>query len=457
MVCSCHHTPVTETITVEAPFAMPALTVPSFPDRHFAVTDYGAIPGTECAEGDSLRAVTNTEAFAKAITSCTEAGGGHVVIPAGSWLCGPIHLRDNVDLRLEEGCSLVFIDNPAFYLPAVQTSWEGLECMNYSPLVYALGCTNIAISGKGRLAPRMQLWRSWFGRPESHYDALGRLYHLASTGVPVEQRDMTVLGSEHLRPHLVHFNRCKDVLLEDFSIRESPFWTIHLLLCENVIARRLDVYAHGNNNDGIDLEMTRNALVEDCTFDQGDDAVVIKSGRNHDAWRLHTPTENVVVRNCTVRNGHSLLGIGSEMSGGVNNIYMHHMQCPEDIRRLFYLKTNHRRGGYIRNITFEHVEANHVLRAFDIDTDVLYQWRDLVPTYDTVYTLIDSITMQHVRVAHADAAIDLKGDPHQPVGTVIIRDVRVDSVSQFATQVINVSNLVKNGVFIGGKEWTQSD
>ncbi|MBR5963035.1 MAG: glycoside hydrolase family 28 protein [Bacteroidaceae bacterium] len=453
LLLSCKHAPQAETIVAEAPFPMPALTVPSFPDRLFSVTDYGAVSGLECAEGDSARASINTEAFARAISACAAKGGGHVVVPSGEWLCGPVHLLSNVDLHLSEGATLVFLDNPALYLPAVQTSWEGLECLNYSPLVYAFNCTNIAITGKGCLAPRMDTWRSWFGRPEGHYEALQRLYHLAAKDAPVEQRDMTAAGNEHRRPHLLQLNRCKDVLLEDFAIRESPFWTIHLLLCENATVRGLDVYAHGHNNDGIDLEMTRNVLVEDCLFDQGDDAVVIKSGRNHDAWRLHTPTENVVVRNCTVRNGHSLLGVGSEISGGVNNIYMHHVQCPDSIRRLFFLKTNHRRGGFIRNVTFEDIDANNVLRAFEIDTDVLYQWRDLVPTYDTVYTVIDSIAMRHVHVAYADAAIDLKGDLHQPVGTVVIDDVRVDSVGEFAAQVTNVTNLVKNDVFINGQRW----
>lgn len=453
LLLSCKHAPQAETISLEAPFQMPALTVPSFHEREFPITAYGAVEGLQHAEGDSALACINTEAFSKAISACNKAGGGHVVVPEGVWLCGPIHLESNVDLHLSEGATVEFCDIPALYLPAVQTSWEGLECLNYSPLVYAFGCENIAITGKGCLKPRMTVWRSWFGRPEGHYEALKSLYEMASTDVPVAQRDMTARGNEHMRPHLLQLNRCKGVLLEDFSIRESPFWTIHLLLCENAVVRGLDVYAHGHNNDGIDLEMTRNVLVENCIFDQGDDAVVIKSGRNHDAWRLHTPTENVVVRNCTIRNGHSLLGIGSEMSGGVNNIYMHHMQCPDNINRLFFLKTNHRRGGFIRNVTFEHVDANKVLSAFEIDTDVLYQWRDLVPTYDTVYTVIDSIAMRHVHVAYANAAIDLKGDEHQPVGTVVIDDVRVDSIGTFATQVKNVSNLVKHDVFINGQKW----
>mgnify|MGYP000099122350 CR=1 FL=1 len=142
-------------------------------------------------------------------------------------------------------------------------------------------------------------------------DALKELYTMASTDVPVEQRQMAK-GENHLRPHLIHFNRCKNVLLDEFKIRQSPFWTIHLYMCDGGIVRNLDVKAHGHNNDGIDLEMSRNFLIENCVFDQGDDAVVIKAGRNQDAWRLNTPCENIVIRHCNILKGHTLLGIGSE-------------------------------------------------------------------------------------------------------------------------------------------------
>ena len=161
------------------------------------------------------------------------------------------------------------------------TSWEGLECYNYSPLLYAFECENVAITGKGTLQPKMDTWKVWFKRPQPHLEALKELYTKASTDVPVIERQMAV-GENHLRPHLIHFNRCKNVLLDGFKIRESPFWTIHLYMCDGGLVRNLDVKAHGHNNDGIDFEMSRNFLVEDCSFDQGDDAVVIKAGRNQD-------------------------------------------------------------------------------------------------------------------------------------------------------------------------------
>ena len=446
---SCHRTPKAETVVIDdAPFAMPVLTLPTFPERFFPITDYGAQPLPDDSTAVSVERTESlcTESFAAAIAACSEAGGGHVVVPAGRWLTGPIHLRSHIDLHLEEGAVVVFTDEPTDYLPPVQVSWEGLECMNYSPLVYAFGCTDIAITGPGRLEPRMDFWRTWFTRPEGHLEASKRLYTWGATDYPVEQRDMTARGDEHMRPHLIHLNRCSHVLLDGFTIRESPFWTIHLLLCEQVVARNLDVRAHGHNNDGIDLEMTRDVLVEDCIFDQGDDAVVIKSGRNRDAWRLHTSTENVVVRNCCVRKGHTLLGIGSEISGGVRNIWMHHIEAPDNILRLFFIKTNHRRGAFVQNVTLEDVDVDNVLCLCEIDTDVLYQWRDLVPTYDTAITHIDSIALRRIRCHTADAIYEFKGDARDPIGTVMLQDLHVDSLRDFISYAVNTQAVVEDNV-----------
>lgn len=269
-ICSWAEGVKLQPVEVEAPFPMDSVFLCIFPQRDFLITKYGAKAG-----GKKL----NTKAIAKAITACHLVGGGRVVIPKGEWLTGPIHLKSNINLYMEEGAVLRFTDTPSDYLPAVMTSWEGMECYNYSPLIYASDCENIAITGKGVLAPKMDTWRIWFARPQAHMEALRKLYTMASTDVPVEERQMAV-GENNLRPHLIHLNRCRNVLLDGFKIRESPFWTIHLYMCKGGIVRGLDVKANGHNNDGIDLEMSRNFLIENCKFDQGDDAVVIKSGRN---------------------------------------------------------------------------------------------------------------------------------------------------------------------------------
>ena len=254
------------------------------------------------------------------------------------------------------------------------------------------------------------------------------------------------VGENHLRPHLIHFNRCKNVLLDGFKIRESPFWTIHLYMCDGGLVRNLDVKAHGHNNDGIDFEMSRNFLVEDCSFDQGDDAVVIKAGRNQDAWRLNTPCENIVIRNCQILKGHTLLGIGSEISGGIRNIYKHDCTAPNSVMRLFFVKTNHRRGGFIENVYMKNVQAGMAQRVLEIDTEVLYQWKDLVPTYEERITRIDGIYMDKVTCESADAIYELKGDAKLPVKNVTIKNVKVGEVKKFVKKVNNVENVVEKNV-----------
>ena len=423
-------------VPVKAPFQMEPIKEYVYPNRNFSVVDFGAVKGG---------IADNTKSIAAAIDACHKAGGGRVVIPEGEWLTGPVHLKSNVNLYLSENAVLCFTDHPSDYLPAVMTSWEGMECYNYSPLVYAIGCENVAITGKGMLKPKMDTWKVWFARPEAHLNALKELYTMASTDVPVEKRQMAV-GENNLRPHLIHFNRCRNVLLDGFKIRESPFWTIHIYMCNGGIARNLDVKAHGHNNDGIDLEMTRNFLVEDCTFDQGDDAVVIKAGRNQDAWRLNTPCENIVIRNCQILKGHTLLGIGSEISGGIRNIYMHDCTAPNSVMRLFFVKTNHRRGGFIENVYMKNVQAGTAQRVLEIDTEVLYQWKDLVPTYEERITRIDGIYMDKVTCESADAIYELKGDAKLPVKNVTIKNVKVGEVKKFVKKVNNVENVVEKNV-----------
>lgn len=347
---------------VEAPFEMPQLKEFNFPKKDFIITDYGADISLD-----------NTMAIENAISACNREGGGRVIIPSGVYSTGPIHLRSNVNLHLEEGAVLSFVDDSDKYLPVVKTSWEGMECLNYSPLIYAYECSNIAITGSGIINPQMETWTSWFARTEEHLEALKTLYNKMSLGEPVEQRNIAY-GENHLRPHLIQFNRCRNILLEGFTIRDSPFWTIHMYMCDNGIVRNLDVRAHGNNNDGIDLEMTSNFLIEACRFDQGDDAIVIKSGRNHDGWRLNKPSENIVIRNCEVLKGNTLLGIGSELSAGVKNIYLHDCKTPQSVYRLLQIKTNHRRGGFVNNIYMENIEVEKIrFQLLDIDTEVLIQ------------------------------------------------------------------------------------
>ncbi len=420
----------------EAPFEFTPLEMFVFPAKDFPITKYGAKAGNVTA---------TTQAFAKAMAACRKAGGGRVVVPAGVWLTGPVHFESNCQLWLSEGAELVFEDDPKLYLPAVRTSWEGTECMNYSPLIYAYECENVGIGGPGLIHPKMDFWRTWFDRPEAHIQATRQLYAMCSTGIPVEHRRMEE-GEANMRPHLIQFNRCKNVQLSGFRIQDSPFWTIHLYLCKDAWVHGLKVYAHGHNNDGIDLEMTQHAVVEDCIFDQGDDAVVIKSGRNQDAWRLATPTQDVVVRNCEVVQGHCLMGIGSEMAGGVRRVYMHDCKSTDAVYRMLYLKTNHRRGGFLEDIWMEDVSADKANRVIEIDTDVLYQWRDIVPTFETKITRIRNIGIRNATCRQAEAVYEFNGDARDPIDGVTVENVHVGRLTKFVNNVTNTRNVIVRNV-----------
>jgi polygalacturonase len=431
-------------VRASAPFDMPAIAIPDFSGRPtFSILDFGA---------DAADQARTSAALARAIAAAHEAGGGTVVVPPGTWPTGPVHFRSNVNLHLQEGATLLFSSNPGDYLPAVSTSWEGLECMNYSPLVYAYDCENVAISGKGTLRAKLDTWRVWYARPKAHMDALVALYHMAVKNVPLAQRDMTAgaMGQANLRPHFIQFNRCRHVLVEDIHIVDSPFWTVHMYLCRDVVARRVDIRAHGHNNDGIDPEMTQNMLIEDVVFDQGDDAVSVKSGREFDAWRIGVPAKNIVMRNCRMKNGHQLVAIGSELSGGVENVFVdncHFDHADSDakssITNLLFVKTNERRGGFVRNIHLSNVSATRIAGGvLSVETDVLYQWRTLVPTIERRLTPIEGLYVSKVRVGEAKYVCRIKGEKALPVRGVTLDDVKVARLSAKAVEVENVEGFV---------------
>jgi polygalacturonase len=389
-------------IKVKAPFGTTKIKVPDFSKcATFLITDFGAVIGNMDK---------TTQAIAKAIDEANKTGGGIVVIPAGEWLTGKIHLKSNVNLHLAKGSLLVFSENPDDYLPAVHTTWEGMECYNYSPLIYAYQCKNIAITGFGEVKAKMDVWKKWFSRPKEHMENLKNLYLQCSYYGPVTERQMAN-GSANFRPQFIQFNRCERVILENITITNSPFWTVHPYLSKDIVIRGIKVWAHGHNNDGIDPEMSQNVLIEDCTLDQGDDAISIKSGRNQDAWRLNTPSKNIIIRNLTVKNGHQLLALGSELSGGIENVFMENCIVVDGakLNHLLFIKTNERRGGYVNHIFAKNVSSGKIdLGILGIETDVLYQWRDLVPTIKRKLTPIKISILKILKQQMLSLSLGLK-------------------------------------------------
>lgn len=426
-------------LKVEAPFDMPAIKVPDFENcRKISIIDFGAV------QGDKDK---TTQAIAKAIEEANKIGGGIVIIPQGEWLTGQIHLKSNVNLHMMKGTVLLFSENPADYLPSVSTSWEGLECYNYSPLIYAYQCKNIAITGQGEIKARMTVWSKWANRtrPRAHMNSLKRLYYLSVENTPVDQRPM-VNDSANLRPQFIQFNRCENILLEGIKITNSPFWTVHLYLSKNIVARNLNVYARGHNNDGIDPEMSQNVLIENCVFDQGDDAIAVKSGRNPEGWRSKTPSKNIVIRNCTVKNGHELLAVGSELSGGIENVFVTNCSVVEGAKmfHLIYIKTNERMGGYVKNIYASNIKAEKVEEGIlAIETDVFYQWHDLIPTIERRLTPIKNIYLDNIKATNVKFISKISGQKELPVENVFLKNASADTISEkerIHKNVLNFTN-----------------
>lgn len=411
-------------LKVNARFAMPDISVPYFgKSPRLIITDFGAVTGDKDKISGAIR---------RAIDAAHKAGGGVVVVPAGEWLTSKVHLKSNVNLHLDKGAVLLFSEKPEDYLPAVHSSWEGIECYNYSPLIYAYQCKNVAITGEGEVRAQMEVWKEWFARPKPHMESIRRLYNLAQDYVPVEQRQM-VNDTAHLRPQFIQFNRCENVLMEGITITNSPFWTIHPYLCKNVVISRLSVYAHGHNNDGVDPEMSQNVFITDCVFDQGDDAIAIKSGRNPEGWRLKTPSKNIVIRNLTVKNGHQLVAIGSELSGGIENVDISQCQVVDGakLNHLLFIKTNERMGGYVKNIYASNLTAGKIdLGVLGIETDVLYQWRTLVPTKIRKLTPISDIHLSNISVKEVKFESRILGQKELPVENVSMKNITTGKVQE---------------------------
>jgi polygalacturonase len=382
---------------------------PQFPHRDFVITDFGAVADgkTDC-----------TAAIRKAVEACARHGG-RVVVPAGEFLTGPVHLKSLVNLHLNAGATLKFTTDPDAYLPAVFTRFEGIECWNYSPLIFAVNQKNVAITGEGTLDGQADdsNWLAWKGRKggtNNQNVARKRLDEMNNQNVPVEQRRFGT--GDFLRPNFIQFQRCENVLIEGVKIRRSPMWEIHPLLCTNVIVRGVDISSHGANNDGCDPESCRDVLIENCIFDTGDDCIAIKSGRNNDGRRIGVPSANLVIRNCTMRDGHAGTAIGSEISGSCSNVFVENCQMDSpNLERALRLKSNAVRGGVLQNIFMRNVNVGVVKDAV-LQIDFLYE-EGAKGDFNPV---VRNVVMENITVAQTPRVLNVRGFPAAEISGVRI-------------------------------------
>ncbi len=419
---------------------------PKFPDRDFDIVKFGAAEG---GRKDS------TEAVAKAVAACAAAGGGRVVVPAGVFLTGPIHLKTGVNLHISKDATLLFNRDPKLYLPLVFTRWEGTECMNYSPFLYAFEQRNIAISGEGTLDGNAScdFWWNWSGKggcgkkgEPTQAEARAALVAMADKDLPVKER---VFGEGRwLRPQFIQPYRCTNVLIEGVTIRNSPMWEINPVLCRNVTVRGVKINSHGPNNDGCDPESSTDVLIDNCDFDTGDDCIAIKSGRNRDGRRVAAPRQNIIVRNCSMRDGHGGVTIGSEASGDVRNVYVEN--CRMDSPHLnvgLRIKTNSYRGGAIENIFMRNCRIGQVAQAV-LDVDLFYEEGEggaFTPT-------VRKIAMEDVTCGKAKVAVSLKGYKSAPLRDISLTRCTFSHVEK-DNVIQNVDGLRVSDVTINGQKW----
>ncbi len=409
-----------------------SIAAPRVISRDEPITNHGAKSGFQ---HDSRSAIL-------AAMAALGENGGRIVLPPGEWRSdGPIHLRTGVALHVEAGATLRFSREPKHYLPLVLTRWEGTECWNYSPLIYARNATDIAITGSGMIDGQgFEGFFQW--RPKQKEDQT-LLRKMGAEGVAVKDR---VFGEGYyLRPGFVQFFSCQRVLVDGPRFVDSTFWMIHPVYCDQVVVRNVSLKSAHLNSDGVDPDSSTNVLIERNIFDVGDDGVAIKAGRDQDGWRVGRPSSRIVVRDCEYRgSAGGGMSIGSEMSGGVESIYCERYRMNDVVHGL-YFKSNLDRGGYIRDVHFRDVDIASAQCPVIVTTDYHGYRGGNYPTR------LSNVTIENVRCKEAVVGLSLIGAEAAPLVDIRLRNIEIGS-AKTAMRIRNTTGLVFEAVRIDGVE-----
>ena len=393
------------------------ITPPKFEEQAYNIFQFGA-------KGDGV--TDCTEAINNAIKECNRIGGGMVIVEKGVFLTGAIHLLSNVNLHISKTAVLKFTKDKSKYLPLVLTRFESVECMNYSPFIYAYGQKNIAITGNGVLDAQgsNENWWNWVEKPEygwkpgdpSQNAARKKLNEMAEKNLPPEQR---IFGEgSFLRPNFIQPYKCKNILIEGVTLKNSPMWFINPVLSSNITVKNVTIEGLGPNNDGCDPECCKNVLIKGCSFNTGDDCIAIKSGRNADGRRINVPSENLVIQDCVMKEGHGGVVMGSEVTGGLRNVFAEN--CTMDspvLERAIRFKTNSTRGGVIENIYVRNIKVGQVKDAV-LKVDFFYEEGDA----GKFTPVVRNISLKNVTAEQSQYGVWIKAYDRSPVTNLTIEN-----------------------------------
>jgi polygalacturonase len=429
----------------------------AFPEAVYTITDFGAQQDNE--------AEPCHEAINRAIVTCSLNGGGTVLVPKGTFYTGPVTMKSNVNLHIEEGATLKFSTDQSLYFPTVITRWEGVDCYNAHPLIYAYGETNLAVTGKGTIDGQgsNETWWPMCGSPgygwkegmiAQRNGGREKLLMYAETSTPVYKRVMT--PEDGLRPQMINFYSCNTILVEDVTLINAPFWVIHPVFCESLVVRGVHIFNRGPNGDGCDPESSKNVLIENCTFDTGDDCIAIKSGRNNDGRKWNIPSENIIVRKCRMKNGHGGVVIGSEISGGYRNLYVE--DCEMDsplLDRVIRIKTSTCRGGLIENVFVRNITVGECKEAV-LRINLQYENRErcnrgFIPTVRNVH-------LKNVTCEKSQYGVLIIGlEDSKNVYNISVEDSRFNNVSKGAGQITGARDVTFKNLYVNGSKAIQPD
>lgn len=445
-------------IYADLPFEMPKVEQPSFPAREVNITQFGA-------KGDGK--TLNTEAINKAIQTVNQQGGGKVIIPNGIWLTGPIELLSNVNLYTEENALVLFTDDFNAY-PIIETSFEGLETRRCQSPIYARNAENIAITGLGTFDGAGDSWRPvkkgkmtasqwnklikqggvvdndiWYPTEGSLKGAKACKNFNNPEGIETDEEWNEI--RPWLRPVLLSIVKSKKVLLEGVTFKNSPSWCLHPLSCEHITINQVKVFNpwYSQNGDALDLESCNNALIINNIFDAGDDAICIKSGKDEDGRKRGEPCQNVIVKNNKVLHGHGGFVVGSEMSGGVKNIYV--SDCTflgTDVGLRF--KSTRGRGGVVEGIYINNIhmiDIPHEPLLFDLfyggkgageetEEELAGRMKANIPPVTEETPAFRNIHISNVVCNGSGRAIFFNGLPEMPIENVTVRNVVINDATQ---------------------------